>query len=220
MGKRGSRWKRGESGDQERPCVSQGSLCLGGAAGPPQSLPRTWAPTFLGWRIPTPQAPVLILDLRKAAFLLEAQKCVCTQFIKHLPKEGWQERGEGVGGTSGNEWSLRVGRLWCQLPARPPRSARGAPFSEVLWVNIWVPLLLSTLINTLLIGTFFPQGCADQIFHLSPWLSWKGKEAADDIFGTDFKWGKAVHAVLPLFSRQPGAVRFFSTFQWWICGSV
>ena len=117
--------------------ASHKAACVSGVPrAPPQSLPRTWAPTFLGWRIPTPQAPVLILDLRKAAFLLEAQKCVCTQFIKHLPKEGWQERGEGVGGTSGNEWSLRVGRLWCQLPARPPRSACGAPFSEVLWVNI------------------------------------------------------------------------------------
>lgn len=73
-----------------------------------RTLPRTWAPAFLGRRVPAPQAPVLILGLRKTAFLLEAQTCARTQFIKHLPKEGWQGAGGGVGHPR-DEWPSESG---------------------------------------------------------------------------------------------------------------
>lgn len=38
---------------------------------------------------------------------------------------------------------------------RPPPSTRGAPFSGVLWVNIWAPFLLRTRVNTPFTGNVF-----------------------------------------------------------------
>lgn len=99
----------GRAGTKSGPGPHKAACVSGGPAGHPQSLPRRWAPAFLGQRIPAPQAPVLILDLRKTAFLLEAQKCARTQFIKHLPKEGWQGAGRGRGGTSRDEWPSEPG---------------------------------------------------------------------------------------------------------------
>ena len=98
----------GRAGTKSGPGPYEAACVPGGPAGHPQSLPRTWAPAFLGWRVPAPQAPVLILDPRKTAFLLEAQTCALTQFIKHLPKEGWQGAGGGVGHPR-DEWPSESG---------------------------------------------------------------------------------------------------------------
>ena len=159
-GKSNSQWQGVED---RRPSVV---LCLRKQHLPPEVLcitsqasahDRVWAAPFLRWRIQVPEVPALIPDLRKTTFLLESQKYSCTQFIKHLPKECWTGRGKRAwGSTRPNEWSLRIEETLlvpraCQWP---PLSTRGAPSREVLWVNIWAPLLLSTLINTLFIGKF------------------------------------------------------------------